>query len=133
MRHSHELRTLTESDPQGLALGLVQAWTDGNQVLLRRLVVGPIGDADLCRGALLFLVDLAVPHQCDFEGPTREHAVVAGLVLARATGLDDTFEELLGSADPVRLLVLAVALVSQLRRTGRLELPTVRFASWVDS
>lgn len=128
VEHEHEVRVLTDRDAEGVALGLVQAWRPEQVVLLKRLLVRPAEDAVLRRAVVVRLVDWVLPFQADLEARTHEHQVAAGLVLARATGLEEIFETLLRSADPLRLILVLAKAAAQLADDGRLALPAVTFA-----
>lgn len=135
-RQEIERRVATDADPVGLAWGLVEAFRRGDHDLIGHLAAAAVHHG-LVGKVVTFLVDLAVPHQVSFQaGAVPEQRYVQGLVLARGTGISDTYAELLAALEDkppdeaVRYLVSAALLVADLVEFGLVAAPVVTFASW---
>lgn len=127
------VKVLTDSDARGIALGLVQAWADQDIVTCRHLLVA----AEQCgaRAVLRCQLELVAGEQLHFSADLPETRLYEGLVLAHATGLPEVFDQL-WPADvdgQLRLLIVGSQLLQLLSEAGRVALPHVRFARWVNS
>lgn len=134
-QHQHQLLATSDTQPDGIALGLAAAWREPQDLRRFKLLLAAATQRgpELYGATLTYLLDLATPHQLDYDPTTDEQRLVTGLILARASGLDQVTEQLLTivlRADVgarLRYLVAAATLVAGLADRGRLELPAVRF------
>lgn len=128
------VRVLRDTDPEAVALGLVQAWIDQDTVTLKHLLVAAerIGT----RRVLEVQIGLVASEQLSFSADLAETRLYQGLVLAHATGLPEVFDRLWPAADldqQLRLLIVGSQLLQVLSEAGRVAVPHVRFERWVQS
>jgi hypothetical protein len=127
------VKVLTDSDARGIALGLVQAWTDQDIVTCKHLLLA--AEEHGTRAVLQRQLELVADQQLHFSADLPETRLYEGLVLAHATGLPEAFDQL-WPADvdgQLRLLIVGSQLLQLLSAAGRVALPHVQFARWTES